>query len=114
MAAYLPGEGPYDRPGRGPLAYGGNKAAMHHLTEAVASEVAHHGIPVNVLIPSEPVLTPGNLVAAAGEENWASAEDFAEATIRVALADPATTTGRLLWSDDVLHPERERGWLRAT
>jgi NAD(P)-dependent dehydrogenase (short-subunit alcohol dehydrogenase family) len=86
---------------------------MHHLTEAVACEMAPHGIPVNVLIPSEPVLTPGNVVAAIGETDWASPEDFAEATIRVALADPATTTGQLLWSDDVLHPELGvRGWLR--
>jgi 7-alpha-hydroxysteroid dehydrogenase len=115
-AAYVPGEGPYDpeQTGRpGPLAYGGNKAALHHLTQAVAVEVAAHGISVNVLIPSEPVITPGNLVAAAGEENWASPEDFAEATIRVALADPAVMTGQLLWSDDVLHPELgRRGWLR--
>jgi NAD(P)-dependent dehydrogenase (short-subunit alcohol dehydrogenase family) len=113
-AAYVPGEGPYERTGQpGPLAYGGNKAALHHLTQAVAVEVAAHGVSANVLIPSEPVITPGNLIAAAGETNWASPEDFAEATVRVALADPATTTGRLLWSDDVLHPERgPRGWLR--
>jgi NAD(P)-dependent dehydrogenase (short-subunit alcohol dehydrogenase family) len=113
LAAFLPGAGPYARPGRGPFAYGGNKAAMHHLTQAVASEVAQHGVSVNVIIPSEPVLTPGNLVAAAGEDDWASAEDFAEATVQVALADPAVTTGRVLWSEDVLHPELgERGWLR--
>jgi NAD(P)-dependent dehydrogenase (short-subunit alcohol dehydrogenase family) len=113
-AAFVPGGGPYERTGRpGPLAYGGNKAALHHLTQAVAVEVQAHGVAVNVLIPSEPVITPGNLIAAAGETNWASPEDFAEATVRVALADPATTTGQLLWSDDVLHPERgPRGWLR--
>jgi NAD(P)-dependent dehydrogenase (short-subunit alcohol dehydrogenase family) len=113
-AAYVPGEGPYERTGHpGPLAYGGNKAALHHLTQAVAVEVQAHGVAVNVLIPSEPVITPGNLIAAAGETNWASPEDFAEATVLVALADPAITTGQLLWSDDVLHPERgPRGWLR--
>jgi len=115
-AAFVPGEGPYEpaRTGRpGPLAYGGNKAALHHLTQAVAVEVAAHGVSVNVLIPSEPVITPGNLIAAAGETDWASPEDFAEATVRVALADPATTTGQILWSDDVLHPELgPRGWLR--
>ena len=34
-------------------------------------------------------------------------------TIRLALADPRTTTGQILWSDDVLHPELgRRGWLR--
>ena len=114
LAAFIPGEGPYARPGTPTgFAYGGNKAAMHHLTEAVAFEMADRNIAVNALLPSEPVLTPGNLVAAVGEENWADADDFAEATIRVALADPAVMTGQILWSEDVLHPELgTRGWLR--
>jgi 7-alpha-hydroxysteroid dehydrogenase len=113
-AAFVPGEGPYERTGRpGPLAYGGNKAALHHLTQAVAVEVAAHGVAVNVLIPSEPVITPGNVVAAAGETDWARPEDFAEATVRVALAPPDVMAGQILWSDDVLHPESgRRGWLR--
>ena len=115
VAGFLPGEGPYKHPGSpGPLAYGGNKAALHHLTQAVAAEMQAHGIAVNVLSPSEPVLTPGNLVAASGEEQWAGAGDFAEATVRVALCDPLAVNGRLLWSGDVLHPELgERGWLRT-
>jgi NAD(P)-dependent dehydrogenase (short-subunit alcohol dehydrogenase family) len=114
LAGFVPGEGPYEHPGApGPIAYGGNKAAIHHLTQCVAIEVQSLGVAVNALSPSEPVITPGNLVAAVGETNWSSPEDFAEATIRVALADPETTTGQLLWSDDVLHPELgRRGWLR--
>jgi NAD(P)-dependent dehydrogenase (short-subunit alcohol dehydrogenase family) len=113
-AGFMPGEGPYAHPGvPGPLAYGGNKAAIHHLTECVAQEMQAHGIAVNVLSPSEPVITPGNLVAAAGETNWASPENFAEATLRVALADPNEVNGQLLWDADVLHPELgRRGWLR--
>lgn len=114
-AAYMPGEGPYENPGTaGPIAYGGNKAAMHHLTQAVAVEVQGHGVSVNALMPSEPVITPGTLVSSRGEDDWASPEDFAEATIRVALADPAVTTGQILFSEDVLHPELgKRGWLRG-
>jgi len=114
VAGLMPGEGPYRNAGSpGPIAYGGNKAAMHHLTEAVAFEMADRNIAVNALLPSEPVLTPGNLVAAIGEEHWADADDFAEATLRVALADPAVMTGQILWSEDVLHPELgTRGWLR--
>lgn len=113
VAGFLPGEGPYEPGTRGAIAYGGNKAALHHLTECVAAEAQEYGIAVNALAPSEPVDTPGNQFAAAGETAWASADDFAEATIRLALADPRTTTGQLLWSDDVLHPELgRRGWLR--
>jgi 7-alpha-hydroxysteroid dehydrogenase len=113
-AGFLPGEGPYANPGLpGPIAYGGNKAAIHHLTQSVAAEMQAHGIAVNALSPSEPVITPGNLVAAAGETDWASPADFAEATLRVALADPNAVNGQLLWSEDVLHPDRgRRGWLR--
>lgn len=113
LAAFVPGPGPYDHPG-GPtvLAYGGNKAAMHHLTQAVAFEVAPHGVAVNALLPSEPVLTPGNRIAYQGDD-FADVDDFAEATLRVALADPSVMTGQLLWSEDVLHPELgTRGWLR--
>ena len=115
LAAFIPGEGPYERGGSPTgFAYGGNKAAMHHLTEAVAFEMAPHNIAVNALLPSEPVLTPGNVVADVGETDWASADDFAEATLRVALADPTVMTGQVLWSEDVLHPELgTRGWLRA-
>ena len=115
LAAFIPGEGPYERAGTPTgFAYGGNKAAMHHLTEAVAFEMAPHNIAVNALLPSEPVLTPGNRVAYQGEDDWASADDFAEATVRVALADPQVMTGQILWSEDVLHPELgTRGWLRA-
>jgi NAD(P)-dependent dehydrogenase (short-subunit alcohol dehydrogenase family) len=114
LAAFVPGPGPYEHPG-GPtvLAYGGNKAAMHHLTQAVAFEVAPHGIAVNALLPSEPVLTPGNRIAYQGDD-FASVDDFAEATLQLALADPAVTTGQILWSEDVLHPELgTRGWLRS-
>lgn len=114
VAGLMPGEGPYaNAGGPGPIAYGGNKAALHHLTQCVAVEMQPHGIAVNVLSPSEPVITPGNLYAAAGETNWASPEAFAEATVRVALADANEVTGRLLWDHDVLHPELgNRGWLR--
>jgi len=114
LAAFMPGPGPYEHPG-GPtvLAHGGNKAAMHHLTQAVAFEMAPHGIAVNALLPSEPVLTPGNRIAYQGDD-FAGADDFAEATLRVALADPTVMTGQILWSEDVLHPELgTRGWLRT-
>jgi NAD(P)-dependent dehydrogenase (short-subunit alcohol dehydrogenase family) len=114
VAGLLPGPGPYPGAGQpGPIAYGGNKAALHHLTQCVAHEMQPHGIPVNALSPSAPVITPGNLYAAADETDWASPDDFAEATVRVALADASEVTGQILWDQDVLHPELgRRGWLR--
>lgn len=114
-AAYSPGPGPYQHLGpAGAFAYGGNKAAMHHLTQAVAVEMQQYGIPVNALMPSEPVLSPGNLYAGGGDIDYASPDRFAEATLQVALADPTVTTGQILWSEDVLHPELgNRGWLPA-
>ncbi|MFZ0718609.1 SDR family NAD(P)-dependent oxidoreductase [Mycobacterium sp.] len=113
-AALDPGEGPYtDDAVAGPIPYGCNKLAMHHLTQTVALQMQPYGIAANLLLPSEPVLTPGNLFAAADETQWADAADFAEATVRVALSDPRQQNGCVLWSDDVLHPERgRRGWLR--
>ena len=112
-AAYMPGPGPYGALGpASAFAYGGNKAAMHHLTQAVALEMQPHGIPVNALMPSEPVLSPGNLYAGTGAIEYASPGRFAEATLRVTLADPTLMTGQLLWSEDILNPELgDRGWL---
>ena len=115
LAGLLPGEEPYSRSGAsGPIAYGGNKAALHHLTLSVAAEVQAYGISANVLMPSESILTPGARVAAAGERDFGRPEDFAEATPCVALADPQVTNGQLLWSEDVLQLELSAwGWLRA-
>jgi NAD(P)-dependent dehydrogenase (short-subunit alcohol dehydrogenase family) len=114
IAGLVPGEGPYKAAGTpGPLAYGGNKALLHHLTQCVAQEMQPYGIAVNVLSPSEPVITPGNMYAMRHNTEWASPEDFAEATVRVALMSADETTGQLLWDADVLHPELgRRGWLR--
>jgi NAD(P)-dependent dehydrogenase (short-subunit alcohol dehydrogenase family) len=98
----------------GPIAYGGNKAALHHLTQAVACQLAPFGIAVNVLMPSTGIATPGLLATSGGQYRGrtATAESFAEATIRLALETPATKTGCTEYSEDVLHPELgRRGWL---
>jgi NAD(P)-dependent dehydrogenase (short-subunit alcohol dehydrogenase family) len=112
----MPGPGPYpprEPGGLTPLAYGGNKAAMQHLTQAVAWEMAPYGIAVNALMPSIPVISPGNLQASPDTTDWGSQEDFAEATLQVALANPDAMTGQILYHEDVLHPELGvRGWLR--
>ena len=112
-AGLWPGEGPYDEHHVPlPIAYGGNKAALHHLTQCVAAEMQTRGIAVNALMPSLPIETPGNRYAMSEATDLVGPDDFAEATIRVLLADANETTGRLLWDQDVLHPELgTRGWL---
>jgi NAD(P)-dependent dehydrogenase (short-subunit alcohol dehydrogenase family) len=112
-AAFRPGPGPYADPVPATnAAYGGTKAALQHLTQSVASEVAAHGVRVNALLPSLPIATPGLLALShdIGEEE--SADAFAEAAVRLCIESPASYTGQICYSDDVLHPEREpRGWL---
>ena len=72
-----------------------------------------HSIAVNVLSPSAPVITPGNLVAAAGETNNRPARRFAEATLRVALADPQAGEWATPVERRCLAPgARSPGWLR--
>jgi 7-alpha-hydroxysteroid dehydrogenase len=111
-AAFRPGQGPYQRPGPAAnLAYGGTKAALQHLTLSVAREVAGDGVAVNALLPSRPIATPGLLALGAEFGEPGSAEDFAEAAVRLCLVNPAGCTGRILYHEDVLRPDRPpRGW----
>jgi 7-alpha-hydroxysteroid dehydrogenase len=112
-ASRRPGEGPW--PGAGgttTFAYGGAKAALEHLTQAVAFEMQPYGIGVNALMPSRPVATPGLRATAPGIGGEMPMADFCEAALRLLAAPPDHTTGYLAYSDDVLHPELgRRGWL---
>ncbi len=104
-AAFEPGAGPYQTPGRPALfAYGSTKAALHSLTQAAAVEGAAHGVAANVLIPSQPIATPGATLLLQGQhvEQWARAEDFARAVEILATVSPDEATGRVLWHADVL------------
>jgi NAD(P)-dependent dehydrogenase (short-subunit alcohol dehydrogenase family) len=112
-ASRRPEEGPWpDAGGTTPFAYGGAKAALEHLTRAVAFEVAPSGIGVNALMPSLPVATPGLAVTAPGTGTTMPMAEFCEAALRL-LASPADqVTGQVTYSHDVLHPELgRRGWL---
>ncbi|MGA7050912.1 MAG: SDR family NAD(P)-dependent oxidoreductase, partial [Mycobacterium sp.] len=60
VASRIPGDGPYpDRSGGVLPGYGGSKAALEHLTQCAAFDLADHNIAVNALSPSKPILTPG-------------------------------------------------------
>jgi 7-alpha-hydroxysteroid dehydrogenase len=114
-AAFRPGEGPYAKPGMPSFfAYGATKAALHNLTQAFAAEYAPHRIAANVLMPSLPIPTPGavSLMAAYDLKQWASAESFAEAVLRLTQTPVEQRTGQLLFHEDVNHPELgRRGFL---
>jgi NAD(P)-dependent dehydrogenase (short-subunit alcohol dehydrogenase family) len=102
-ASRMPGEGPYPDRTEGILAgYGGSKAALEHLTMSAAYELVENNIAVNALSPSKAIYTPGVAYYSREFEDLAPAEDFAEAAVRLATADPQVLTGRVLGHLDVL------------
>ena len=97
VASRLPGDGPYSDRGGGVLpGYGGSKAALEHLTWCAAYDLAGHGVAVNALSPSKPIMTPGLSYYAREFSEVASAEEFAQAAAELALVDPAVVTGRTI------------------
>ncbi|BBZ38013.1 SDR family NAD(P)-dependent oxidoreductase [Mycobacterium conspicuum] len=103
VASRLPGDGPYaDRSGGVLPGYGGSKAALEHLTQCAAFDLADHNIAVNALSPSKPILTPGLAYYAREFDETASAEEFAAAAVRLALVDPGAVTGRTIGHLEVL------------
>lgn len=103
IASRLPGDGPYaDRSGGVLPGYGGSKAALEHLTQCAAFDLAEHNIAVNALAPSKPILTPGLSYYAREFDDVASADEFARAAVQLALVDPAAVTGRTIGHLQVL------------
>ncbi|OBF66847.1 oxidoreductase [Mycobacterium sp. 852002-51971_SCH5477799-a] len=103
VASRLPGDGPYaDRSGGVLPGYGGSKAALEHLTQCAAFDLADHNIAVNALSPSKPILTPGLSYYARNFDETASQDEFARAAVELALVDPAKVTGRTIGHLQVL------------
>jgi 7-alpha-hydroxysteroid dehydrogenase len=103
VASRLPGDGPYpDRSGGVLPGYGGSKAALEHLTQCAAFDLADHDIAVNALSPSKPILTPGLAYYAREFVDTAAAEEFAAAAVRLALVDAGVVTGRTIGHREVL------------
>jgi NAD(P)-dependent dehydrogenase (short-subunit alcohol dehydrogenase family) len=102
-ASRMPGDGPYPDRSYGVLAgYGGSKAALEHLTQCSAYEVADRNIAVNSLSPSKAILTPGVAYYSKVFEDMAPEEDFAEAAVRLSIVDPNVVTGKIIGHADVL------------
>ncbi|OBG38066.1 SDR family NAD(P)-dependent oxidoreductase [Mycobacterium sp. E3198] len=103
VASRMPGNGPYaDRSGGVLPGYGGSKAALEHLTQCAAYDLADHNIAVNALSPSKPILTPGLAYYAREFVDTAPADEFARAAVELALVDPTVVTGRTIGHAQVL------------
>ncbi|BBZ49024.1 SDR family NAD(P)-dependent oxidoreductase [Mycobacterium heidelbergense] len=103
VASRMPGDGPYpDRSGGVLPGYGGSKAALEHLTQCAAFDLAGHNVAVNALSPSKPILTPGLAYYAREFVDTAPADEFAHAAVELALVDPAVVTGRTIGHLQVL------------
>lgn len=103
VASRIPGNGPYpDRSGGVLPGYGGSKAALEHLTQCAAFDLADHHIAVNALSPSKPILTPGLAYYAREFDETAAADEFARAAVELTLVDPEKVTGRTICHLQVL------------
>lgn len=103
VASRLPGDGPYpDRSGGVLPGYGGSKAALEHLTQCAAFDLADHNIAVNALAPSKAIMTPGLSYYAREFDEVSSAEEFAQAAVQLTRVDPAAVTGRTIGHLQVL------------
>jgi len=102
-ASRMPGDGPYkDRSGGMLPGYGGSKIALEHLTQCAAFDLQPHGIAVNALSPSLAIMTPGVAYYSREFDEYGSADDFAEAAVRLAIVDPDQVTGRTIGHLQVL------------
>lgn len=103
VASRLPGDGPFpDRSGGVLPGYGGSKAALEHLTQCAAFDLAGHHVAVNALAPSKPIMTPGLSYYATAFNDTSSEDEFARAAVQLVLVDPATVTGRTIGHREVL------------
>ncbi|TVS87500.1 SDR family NAD(P)-dependent oxidoreductase [Mycobacterium helveticum] len=103
IASRLPGDGPYPDRGGGVLpGYGGSKAALEHLTQCAAYDLAEHHVAVNALSPSKPILTPGLAYYAREFGDTSDADEFARAAVELTLVDPGKVTGRTIGHLQVL------------
>lgn len=87
--------------------YGASKAALERFTTGLAAEVYGDGIAVNSLAPVAAVRTPGadalvGDVLDANPEIVEPLELFVEASLALAVADPAALTGRICYSRPLL------------
>lgn len=108
IAAVHP-KGPPFASWRGSTVYGMCKAALERFSTGLASEVHVEGIAVNALSPTQVVATPGVMfhgIIPAGVDPDTVAEPpevMAEAALALCSGDPATLTGKITYSQQILN-----------
>ena len=89
----------------GATLYGASKAALERMSTGLAAEVHRHGVAVNVVAPVAAVATPGVVAMGLmpGDDTYVEpVEQMAEAVLALATGDPATLTGRIVTSAEIL------------
>ena len=95
---------PANKPAQSGSAYGATKAALNRLTVSVAAECEGQGISVNALTPQAAISTPAlaNSGAWIDQVMFEPLETMAEAALALITGDPATLTGRIAFSLQLL------------
>lgn len=107
-AEYPPGPPfPTNQPATGGAVYGSSKAALNRLTLSVAAENASRGIAVNALTPQSAIATPDLVAQGYLDDTFFEPLDtMAEALVALATCSPATLTGRIAYSLQLLYELR--------
>ncbi len=82
--------------------YGSAKAALQRLTGSLAAELYADGIAVNAAAPFKPVPTPGAGMLDLAKEDIEDIGLIVETAHILCTADPATLTGRVVWTEPFL------------
>jgi NAD(P)-dependent dehydrogenase (short-subunit alcohol dehydrogenase family) len=87
--------------------YGAEKAALERFTQGLAQEVYRHGISVTCVSPTLVVATDGVLLqgfaASRDAPNLEPLDYMARATLLLATEPLDRVTGRVTYSQDILH-----------
>lgn len=105
FAAELPPGPPFptNKPATGGFVYGSAKAALNRLTVAAASETHGQGISVNGLTPQAAISTPALVEGGWIDDTMFEPMDtMAEAALALVTGDPASLTGRIAFSLQLL------------
>jgi NAD(P)-dependent dehydrogenase (short-subunit alcohol dehydrogenase family) len=101
LLAELPPGPPFPMTASRSFQYGATKAALNRLTVSAAAECEGDGIAVNALSPIS-VIATRKFVDAGSTSAYEPLETMAEAALALCTGDPATLTGRIAFSLQLL------------